>query len=355
MFPDGGFPEIQHESQLVSLGTYYPWIHRVVLQSLLDNQVVIELGAGERAIDDPCIIRTDVRWTPNIDVVCDAHALPFRAQSADFIFSLAVFEHLRQPFEAAQEVHRVMKDGAYCYHECNFVFAYHGYPHHYFNASIQGMEQIFSGFKALRKGVAPYQMPSFAIQMLLVTYLRHWRNGSSNEQDSFRQKLEALLAEPLIDFDAFFTEEDAAYVAAGSYFFGMRQDSEDSTIIPAVLRDLWDADPKLKQSIPDWRDLGTTNNLLLWAKDDGQRSRPAVKEMIENVETFQKRPGAALRRDAVRSFPRTEPRYGTLWDFPEAAPPRPVSPSAVLTPAAPAGFLTRLRLAWTVLVDRSAT
>jgi uncharacterized protein YbaR (Trm112 family)/predicted SAM-dependent methyltransferase len=346
MFPDGSFPAVEHETELVSLGIYYPWVHRLVIQSLLDDQVVIEVGAGECAVDDPCIIRTDVRWTPNTDVVCDAHHLPFKSESADLIFSLAVFEHLRQPFDAALEMRRVMKDGGYCYHECNFVFAYHGYPHHYFNASIQGMEQVFSTYEPLRKGLAPYQMPSFALQMVLVTYYRRVKDVP--EVAGFKRKLEAILDDSMIDYDAYFTEEDAAFVAAGSFFFGRRQDHEKSSVIPQVLIDIWQADKALQKRIPDWRDVGKKDNLLLWAKTS---SDPRVVEMLANVEPFQKRPGVVAARGTVRGFAVTEPKYGTLWDFPETAPPRKQRPLAVPDPQPPAprDFMTRLKRAWVEL------
>jgi SAM-dependent methyltransferase len=248
--------------------------------------------------------------------------LPFRAKSADFVFSLAVFEHLRQPFDAAREIKRVMKDGGYCYHECNFVFAYHGYPHHYFNASVQGMEQVFSDYALLRQGIAPYQMPSFALQMVLLTYLRHGRNESHAKLQDFRRKIQLLLDDELIDFDSYFDEQNAAYVAAGSYFFGMRQDFEKSTVIPRLLTDLWEANGKLSSLIPDWRNLGTAQNLLLWAKSEGRVAHPQIDDFLNGIEPFQKRPGVTLPRHIVGSFPVTEPRFGTLWDFPEAAPPR---------------------------------
>jgi SAM-dependent methyltransferase len=77
----------------------------------------------------------DVAWSPYVDLVADAHALPFLPGSLDYIFSLAVVEHLRNPFLAAQSMVMALKDGGFIYHECNFVFAYHGYPHHYFKGA----------------------------------------------------------------------------------------------------------------------------------------------------------------------------------------------------------------------------
>jgi SAM-dependent methyltransferase len=345
LFPDGSFPAIEHEAQMVSLGTYYPWVHRLVLQSLLDHQVVIEIGAGECAVDDPCIIRTDVRWTPHIDVVCDTHNLPFKDQSADFIFSLAVFEHLRQPFVAAEEIRRVLKDGGYCYHECNFVFAYHGYPHHYFNASMQGMEQIFSRYATLRTGISPYQMPSFTLEMVLLTYYRRMKDVP--EAVPFRKILESIINDNLIDYDRYFTEEDAAYVAAGTFFFGMRQDHPKSTVIPDIFIDRWNSDAALQAAIRDWRDLGRKDNLLLWGKGSGGTTDAGIQQALAAFEPFQKRPGMSLERDIIRSLAITEPTYGTIWDFPEAAPPRKTVPPPQPPPSR--DLRTRLERAWQVL------
>jgi len=54
------------------------------------------------ALDDPCIIRMDVTLSPYVDLVADAHYLPFLPESVDYIFSLAVFEQLHDPFLAAK-------------------------------------------------------------------------------------------------------------------------------------------------------------------------------------------------------------------------------------------------------------
>jgi uncharacterized protein YbaR (Trm112 family)/SAM-dependent methyltransferase len=356
LFPDGKLPEIQHESELVSLPLYYPWIHRLVMQSLLDDQVVIEIGAGNVAVNDPCVIRTDVKLTPHTDVVCDAHFLPFRDQSADFIFSLAVVEHLRQPFTAAQEIRRVLKDGGYAYHECNFVFAYHGYPHHYFNASIQGMEQIFSDFTAIRKGVAPYQMPSFAVQMVLLTYLRHSTISQDAGAHRFHRMIEDLLSEELVDYDRYFTEADAAYVAAGSYFFGMRQDTPDSSSIPEVIRSAWRGSPGLQERFPKMYDLGTAKNILLWAKSEGRETVPEIATFLGGIQPFQKQPGGTQTRDSTPHLPVVEPKFGTLWDFPECAPPRKRSglPEPLQRPVSPR-FMDRLATLFELLARRIRT
>jgi len=77
----------------------------MIMQSLTDDQVIVDAGCGDMTLDDPCIIRMDIKLTPYVDVVGDLHALPFRPASITFIFALAVFEHLRQPFVAAKEIY----------------------------------------------------------------------------------------------------------------------------------------------------------------------------------------------------------------------------------------------------------
>ena len=322
MFPDGSVPEIRHEQEVSTVGSYFPWVHRVVLQSLLDHQIVLELGSGNMAIDDPCVIRMDVHLTPHVDVVADAHHLPFKSGVFDFIFSLAVFEHLRQPFDAADEIRRTLKDGGYTYNECNFVFAYHGYPHHYFNASVQGLEQIFKRFHRVRTGVAPYQMPAFALQMLAITYLRHTTVGIFPEERAFFELIEQVYQEDLVYYDRFFAREaDAAYVAAGCFFFGLKQDTPRGAVIPPAVWDGWNQIPGIKGRFPDPLNLGTTNNIMRWARESGAE-HPALAASLAALPRFNKRgAGATFHRGTIRGMPFVEPHYGTLYDYPDNAPP----------------------------------
>jgi glycosyltransferase involved in cell wall biosynthesis/uncharacterized protein YbaR (Trm112 family)/predicted SAM-dependent methyltransferase len=319
MFPDGRLPVVQHEDELVVQKDYYPWVHRVILQSLLDNQVVLDVGCGNMSLDDPCIIRLDVTLHPYVDVVADVHALPFLPHSIDYIFSLAVIEHLRQPFLAAQSMYEALKDGGYIYHECNFVFAYHGYPHHYFNASLQGMEQVFSQFTHLRKGVAPYQMPSLALLMVLDTYLRHSQAGEHEDGVLWVDLLQKVLKLNTMWFDRYFTEKDALYVAAGTYLSGYKQLAPDSTLIPPPVFKLWSEDKTLQSRFLDVNNLATAENILVWAKGPGRQAHPQIDAYLAGLTPFNKRgSGAPWDRSTIRSWPLVEPEFGA---HPKGEPP----------------------------------
>ena len=315
IFPDGSVPDIQHEANLLVRSGYDPWIHRVILQSLLDNQVVVNIGSGNMALDDPCIIRMDVTLNPYVDLVADAHALPFLPESVDYIFSLAVFEHLRNPFLAAQSMYEVLKDGGYMYHECNFVFPYHGYPHHYFNASLQGLEQVFAHYVPLRKGVATYQMPSFALDIVLRFYLRYSHAADYPHGRLLADQLQKIIDLDLVPFDIYFSEAEALHVAAGTYFAGMKQTTPNSTLIPAVIHECWQRDRRKTAPISNINDLTTTANIMAWALQEGRAQYPEIDSYLTNLERFNKRgEDSPWNRDHLRSLPWQEARFGAI-DF----------------------------------------
>ncbi len=315
IFPGGAILEYQHEAELHIRESYDPWVHRVILQSLLDDQIVLDIGAGNMALDDPNIIRMDVMMSPYVDLVADVHHLPFLPESIDYIFSLAVFEHLHNPFLAAQEIFNTLKDGGYIYHECNFLFAYHGYPHHYFNASLQGMEQVFEKFVPLRKGVAPYQMPSFALEMNLYSFLRHSRIEEFEHGSQLAAQIRAVLNHNLREFDIYFDENSCLNVAAGTYFAGRKEMKPGASLIPAILRGLWETDEALQTRFPDLHNLTIIDNILVWMKEEGWKANPLAAQYLSQVKPFNKH-GQERNwdRSHIKSLPYVEPKFGAI-DF----------------------------------------
>lgn len=315
LLPDGSIPNTEYQSELLVREDYGNWIPLLVMQSLPASAIVLNLGAGNQALDLANVIRMDVTLTPYSDVVGDAHALPFKPGTFDLIFSQAVIEHLRNPFLAAQEMFDALRDGGYVYGDCNFVFAYHGYPHHYFNASEQGLEEAFKIFEKLRTGVAPYQMPSFALEMVLGTYLNKMSPSDDAEVKIFREWVKRLLEQPLMNYDALFTEETALYVAAGVFFFGRKVAGDKSEVIPEVLQRVWGESRELQERIPNLFNLGTFNNILMWAKEYGRQERQEIEDYFRQVVPFRK--SDAINEEDQKRFeamPHFEPTFYTLPD-----------------------------------------
>lgn len=313
MFPDGRIPEYTHHKDLVLREGYDPWIHRVVLQSLLDNQVVLDVGAGNMSLDDPCIIRMDITLTPYVDLVADLHALPFLPHSIDYIFSLAVFEHLENPFKAAASIYDVLKDGGLIYHECNFIWPYHGFPHHYFNASIQGLESVFGSFQKVKTGVAPYQMPSFALASVIDSFLH--LSGIGNHPHGRTLSNHLVKAKKLItpSYDIYFQEDSAASLAAGVYFAGYKQVVPDATLVPEEIIKAYQTKESVNCNFRDINNLFTSDNILIWAKAEGYMDFPELNAQLKGLLPFNKRGDSApFDRSAIRNMPIIEPRFGAI-------------------------------------------
>ena len=114
---------------------------------------ILELGAGLETHRAENVIRTDafVYGADSLDLVADAHALPFADASFDFVFSLAVFEHLHSPWKAAKEIARVLAPGGSCYTLAAFLQPLHGYPDHYFNPTESGLRRLFEDHLEVRE------------------------------------------------------------------------------------------------------------------------------------------------------------------------------------------------------------
>lgn len=84
---------------------------------LLKSGLVLNLGCGsydryrqflERA---GRVLNIDLKISPIVDVIGDAHALPLKDNSIDSILCTQVFEHLLYPHIAIVEIARVLKPG----------------------------------------------------------------------------------------------------------------------------------------------------------------------------------------------------------------------------------------------------
>lgn len=74
--------------------------------------------------------------------MAEAEELPFIDNAFDHVDSGAVFEHLREPLLAIEEVKRVTAPGGLNIIDTAFLQSYHGYPGHYFNLTPLAVESF---------------------------------------------------------------------------------------------------------------------------------------------------------------------------------------------------------------------
>ncbi|MDD2859921.1 MAG: methyltransferase domain-containing protein [Acidiphilium sp.] len=156
----------------VSANPYTPAVLDLIGRMTNAGGVVLDCGAGSRPQRTTGVINVEIVDYASTDVLAIGEALPFADNSFDAAISLAVLEHVRDPFKCAQELLRVVKPGGELLVDVPFLQPVHGFPHHYYNMSAQGLANLFAGHsEVLSCTVPPHGHPIFGVQWLLRDYL----------------------------------------------------------------------------------------------------------------------------------------------------------------------------------------
>jgi SAM-dependent methyltransferase len=140
----------------------------------LAGGMILDCGAGLRRVYYDDVVNFEICDYATTDVRGVAEVLPFRSGVFDAAFSFGVLEHLRDPFACARELARVLKPGGRLYCVVPFLQPYHGYPHHYYNMTAQGLSNLFSDTLHIDKQeVNTGGQPIF----MLTWVLRRWAAG----------------------------------------------------------------------------------------------------------------------------------------------------------------------------------
>ncbi len=141
-----------------------------LLTRLSDDQLCVSIGGGPRRVH-PLFVNLNIENFDNVDVVADAHRLPYADESVRAVQWEAVLEHLSDPDVAVREIHRVLVEGGEVFSVTPFLQKFHAYPNHFFNPTLEGHKLVFenAGFVIEESGVCVG--PSWMISDLLVEYV----------------------------------------------------------------------------------------------------------------------------------------------------------------------------------------
>ena len=117
--------------------------HALDLIHSLPDGLILDCGSGRRGVYFPNVVNFEIADYDTTDVIGVGEELPFKDSSFDAVISIAVLEHVRNPFRCAEEIVRVLKPGGRLICCVPFLQPYHGYPQHYFNMSHQGLRALF--------------------------------------------------------------------------------------------------------------------------------------------------------------------------------------------------------------------
>lgn len=98
----------------------------------------------------------DMRPGPGVDRIENVERMTAADGSAGTILCLNTFEHVRDIFAGARELHRVLAPGGVLIMSCPFDFPIHDHPGDYWRFTPQALEVLTSGFPTRLLGFQGY-------------------------------------------------------------------------------------------------------------------------------------------------------------------------------------------------------
>jgi SAM-dependent methyltransferase len=102
------------------------------------NAKVLSIGAGVLRLKGN-VTHLDYELYPHLEVVGDAHHLPFPENSFDGVVCETLLEHVLEPEQVIAEMHRVLKPGGKCYVMMPFMYGFHAAPSDYQRFTHRGL------------------------------------------------------------------------------------------------------------------------------------------------------------------------------------------------------------------------
>lgn len=140
--------------------------------------IILDCGSGRRGTYYDNVVNYEIVDYDTTDVIGVGERLPFKDNVFDAVISIAVLEHVKDPFQCAREITRVMKPGGKLICCVPFLQPLHGYPHHYYNMSHQGLRALFSPYLRIdRQDVLASTLPIWSLSWML----QSWAQGLSHD------------------------------------------------------------------------------------------------------------------------------------------------------------------------------
>jgi SAM-dependent methyltransferase len=126
------------------------------------------------------VVGTDIYRSDLTHLVADGHQLPFVDCSFDGVWIQAVLEHVVEPRQVVDEIHRVLADGGYVYAETPFMQQVHEGAFDFTRFTPSGHRWLFRRFEEVSSGVTrgPATVLIWSIRYLVASLFRSQRVGN---------------------------------------------------------------------------------------------------------------------------------------------------------------------------------
>ncbi len=199
--------------------TVVPRDHVAQTLGMLSSEArVLDVGAGGRRVTRT-VVALDAVPAPGVDVLGDIHRMPIGDDSFDCVFCTGTLEHVRDPWQAVREIHRVLKPGGIVHIDVPFIQGYHADPTDYWRFTLDGLRLLCQSFEEMDAGV--HIGPSCG----LVWIAREWADScfKSRILSNLFLALVAFLVWPLKYLDYLLIKKPKSHRVASAVFFRGRK------------------------------------------------------------------------------------------------------------------------------------
>ncbi len=173
------------DTELVAEDAYLPVVTEMVTS--MPDGLILDCGAGRRPTYYSNVVNYEIVDYDTTDVIGVGEHLPFDDATFDGVISVAVLEHVRNPFRCAAEICRVLKPGARLICGAPFLAPLHGYPHHYYNMTGQGLRALFEDELEIEEHTVPdVNLPIHVLAWVLAVWASGLSGATREEFESLR-------------------------------------------------------------------------------------------------------------------------------------------------------------------------
>ena len=98
------------------------------------------------------VVAFDIYRTPLVQFIADAHQIPLADGSVDAVVVQAVLEHVLDPGQVVEEIHRVLRPDGLVYAETPFLQQVHAGPYDFTRYTSSGHRYLFRAFEEIAAG-----------------------------------------------------------------------------------------------------------------------------------------------------------------------------------------------------------
>ena len=117
------------------------------------EKILLDIGSGENPPyhyffkNKVAKILTLDSFTKYVDISAPVEKIPLANESVDFILATQVFEHIKNPFKASDEIRRVLKTNGKAFISTHGIWEIHRLPKDYWRFTPDGFCELFHDFK----------------------------------------------------------------------------------------------------------------------------------------------------------------------------------------------------------------